>query len=252
MSRLYSMEMELLPNNILDLKYQEYLTKYNIICEPSDAPYDGRVQVRVKFPTGWTSKSGDGSTLDYLEFFDSAGIPRFYIRAKLQSYDFYVSIHFYSDEESESKDKENKIHLVKEQEANDFLETNFTQEWSETNNTIVYWCFSGYERACSYFAGYPHDQQFEDGVMEFSRHKLVGFCRHNDTEINIEKYRQIKPHNDGNQLLSQQLDLGMKNLHRFEISHMFGYDPNLTSGKNSMYDSSLHQQVKSKFKIKKW
>lgn len=251
----YSPSLDTLPETIQDPQYSDFLKKYKIqVLNPNPIQDSLNCQrsVTVKFPDGWTihEAGSDGSSIVEFDFLDETRVARLNIRAKLVSYDFWARIHFYSDQEIEEKKKKSEDKKNFEKIYNTYLKNNFAKEWSMMDDTIVYYFKDGTRFANEYFRGYPKDERYYASVVEMSSHKLIGFCNQNDLETKIKFFQNHETRYPQYQIVSHRLDSGMENLHRFEISHMFGYDPNMKD--NGYFDDYLFRQKESKYQKKIW
>jgi hypothetical protein len=268
-SRLYNISLDTLPETILDPKYEEDLKKYQIqiletvIKTPETlSPGDS---VNVKFPDGWSMKCFETGSVCEIDFFDHSRVPRLCICANLVNYDTWVKIRFYSDQEIEEKktmcDEKKRIREEKEmiQKAYEqFVKDNFVRKWSPETDTIVYFFRDGTHQARDAYHGLHKDQDYLDAVVEFSEHQLIGFCSQDQVEKKILDLMDLMETHGSNmifpkdhQIVSQRLDRGMENLHRFEQTHLFQHDPNL-SVETGYYERALFSPKESIEKKKFW
>jgi len=136
----------------------------------------------------------------------------------------------------------------------EYVKENFVRKWSPENDTIVYLFRDGTHQATGVFHGMHKDQMYLDAVVEFSEHQLIGFCPRDQVEKKILDLMETHG-SDGffpkdHRIVSQRLDRGMENLHRFEQTHMFQHDPNL-SVETGYYEKSLFSPKES-IEVKKF
>ena len=197
--------------------------------------------IDVKFPPYWSTKVHGTYFTQYL---DENNIPCIGINCKTAMYDEFVYIQFYSDEEK-NMFKQDMLKQTDLQNIYDnYIKENFTQEWSPENRFICYYFRDNSYRANSYYAGcIPLDPDYK---IEFHEHKLIGFTNNYD---NITKFLEFFKTNNIKEIIKyskvviRELPNGVSNLHRFEIYHMLGYDPNLNT-KTQCYDASKFKQKK--------
>ena len=105
-----------------------------------------------------------------------------------------------------------------------------SKTWSEVSKYIVYYFVSGEDEATHYGAlnknPWEKTKEEKDNIIaEFSDHKLIGFLDDPDKVNSI-------PLETGKKIVVRELPDGLINLNRFEVKHMFGYDPNIVACKN--------------------
>ena len=231
-----------IPDKILE--YPDECRKYGIQVSGDfrDKTKDTSVRfISVKFPPNWSIKVNGTYFTQYL---DENNIPCIGVNCKKTSYDEFVYIQFYSDEE---KDKF-KFDMLKQKDLqtiyDNYIKDNFTQEWSPENRFICYYFKDNTYRADSFYSGcIPHDSDYK---IEFHEHKLLGFT---DSFDNINDFLEFFKTNKIRDIIKyykvviRELPDGISNLHRFEIQHMLSYDPNHNSI-TRMYDASKFKQKK--------
>lgn len=220
-----------LPIDAIEPENNEFLKKCGIIISHRNTQY-----VNATFPQGWWTKHKYGNCFEY---FDQNNYPKFLCERNHK----YSYISIFSQDQSISLYNEYE-QLKNEKTAIDTaINTLFVQKWSPINKYIVYYYISGKHSADSFMSGYRHDKEYDDCVVEFSDHKFIGFVDNIDkyemfVEI-VQKNKQGTGYDFSHYLpptiVIRETDEKFTNLHRFEIKHMFKYDPYLDDHDKKTY-----------------
>lgn len=247
------LSMTRLPKDVIG---KPEMVKYNIKTGSIGDGIYGKHFVTVEFPDGWTTENSGEYWVNYI---DPQGYERFSCFSKMCDYEQDAHTHFHSDEEAQECYMKKQVKIAaentrkkKECEFNDEVNKIFSKEWSQQDKYIVYYFRSGRREADSYMAGYAKDSRYDDCVIEFGSHKFIGYADSID-KVNIfcKLFKEYdcagRIPNDYDVVVVRKLPDGISNLHRFEIKHMFGIDPNLTKSDSgsSYYDGSLFTQIKT-------
>jgi hypothetical protein len=198
---------------------------------------ENKEKVKAFIPTTWTTKcQGDYVT----NYYDENNKIRFYIFEKNEIYDENFYVHFYSEDETNKIYEEECNEIKKKDLFHQKISEVCKKEWDESNRFLIYIYTNGSEKA-KRFVGANHFN-FLDVCIEFSTHKFIGFV---DDIAKFKTIIEILKDNSEycpwqGELVIRELFNGIQNLHRFEIQHLFGYDPNRDA--TGMYNQSLFRQ----------
>lgn len=227
----YSISLDTLPETIL--KFPDKLKQFGIVTNPlvdetkvATIVYDCKKSIRAQFPPNWKYKNC-GATYD---FYDENSTIRFTINARLEPNDCYAHFKFYTNEEIADIVRQRNDMIVRKKCVTDFIENNFTRKWSYKNTTIVYFFVDGSRTADEFTANHfiVDNQRDYDARVQFSEHKLIGFCDKNDVDDKIAILKHLMNENNYHEsgvIVQKELVTIRNSLHRFEVKHMFGYDP---------------------------
>ena len=158
----------------------------------------------------------------YVECKNTEGDLVFTMFVKETLYDNFSYLNWVSEEESnriknEEENAEN-IHSIVQNEIATIMET----KWSEQTMYIVYYYRNGESRARQ-FAG---SRCTDDMIIEFSKHKIIGFIsdinKFEQFENIVRKYpKYFEERSYDERVVVRKLPNGLNNLHRFERSHLF-------------------------------
>ena len=242
----YSIDLKQVPSTIL--KYPEELSKHNIkvLNRPDDA-WHVMTPVTVEFPSDWTCQQSQSGDCQEVTYYNGQGVPKLTISAKLTSYDSWAYINFLSEESSANILSEQAEQSRKRETVESFIANNFKREWSATDRYITYFHVDGSAQARYYFRG-CENQMTQDHCDEFSSHKFIGYCP--ESLVNAETAQRLRELKTVGTLVFRELPQGTKNLRRFEMSHMFGVDPNIEYGVlGRSYNPDLYRPIVSPARV---